>query len=171
MRKMNVTLILAVTALLAYFLWPTQSVLTIMDGNTKGLLFVKPLKHEDRFSIQFTHSIHKTPVTEEYYIDDKQIIVLDQVTYESYGVGNPAVLEEGQTYQRINGKYIVGNIDRRLRYFDFAIGQIIGNPQLIIKSDQIPFSQISPPGSWVRIEARQVSLLTVWRGGTVFGER
>lgn len=141
---------------------PTQLALTIFDGKSMDLLYVERMETNERFAIQFIHSIHKTPVYEEYFIDDQQNIVLDQVTYESYGVGNPSTLEPGQTYEHVNGKYIIGHMNRKLPYFDQAIGQVIANHQLKIKGKWIPLASLNPPGSWVRIQARKVSLLE-WR--------
>lgn len=141
---------------------PMQLALTISDGKSMDPILVKRMETHQRFAIQFIHSIHRTPVYEEYYIDDQQNIVLDQVMYESYGVGNPSTLEPGQTYKHENGKYIIGHMNRKMPYFDQVIGQVIANHQLHLKGKWIPLASLNPPGSWVRIQARKVSMLTWW---------
>lgn len=152
-----------ITLLMMIFLaTPIHLALTISDGKSKDLLYVERMERNERFAIQFIHSIHKTPVYEEYFIDEEQNIVLDQVTYESYGVGNPSTLEPGQTYRHENGKYIIGHMNRIMPYFDQAIGQVIANHQLKVKGKWIAFNEINPPGSWVRIQAKKVSIITWW---------
>lgn len=141
---------------------PMHLALTITDGKSMDLLFVERMEPDERFAIEFIHSIHKTPVYEEYFIDDGQNIILDQVIYESYGVGNPSTLEPGQTYKHVNGKYIIGNMNRKLPYFDQAIGQIIADHQLKLKGKSVPLAGLNPPGSWVRVQVKKVSAITWW---------
>lgn len=144
--------------------WPSQIALTITDGRTAKLVYASPLKIGDRFAIQFIHSIHRTPVYEEYYIDNQLNMVLDQVIYESYGVGNPSSLEAGQTFKQENGKYIIGHINRKFPSFDLSIGQVIANHQLKIKNQWIPLASLNPSARWVHIQIKKISFLTLWKG-------
>jgi hypothetical protein len=163
-RLLSFFLVLVLAIPVAYLTWPAQPALTLTTGKTNKTVYAEPINVGERFIIQFTHSIHKTPVVEEYFIDTGYNIVLDQVTFETYGVGNPSSIESGQTFTQKDGKYIIGNMNRVLPYFDQAIGQVIANHQLIIKNEQIAFSELSQPGSWVRIEVKKVSLFTIWKG-------
>lgn len=166
MRPLTIILLVLIIALpIVYLLWPTQLALTLTQGKTNQVVFIEPMNVGNRFTIQFIHSIHKTPVIEEYFIDKQYNIVLDQITFETYGVGNPSSLEPGQTFTQKDGKYIIGNVNRVLPYFDQAIGQVIANHQLIIGHKQIAFAEVSPPGSWVRIEVKRVSRFSIWKGG------
>ncbi|WP_167577998.1 DUF1850 domain-containing protein [Ammoniphilus sp. YIM 78166] len=168
--KIKVAFTILFPLLILFLAWPTQLALTITDGKSGQQRFAVPMELEDSFGIEFVHSIHKTPVIEEYYIDEQLDIVLDQVIYESYGVGMPSTIEPGQTYKQENGKYIISNIQRRLKFIDLAIGQMVANHQLKIHNRKVPFSQINPPGSWVRIQVKNVSLLTIWKGEWEYGK-
>ncbi|RXT13458.1 DUF1850 domain-containing protein [Ammoniphilus sp. CFH 90114] len=144
--------------------------LTITDGKTGELKYVTGIKIQERFAMQFIHSIHKTPVYEEYYIDEDLDIVLDKVIYESYGVGNPSNIEPGQTYSNENGNYTIGNIRRKLGYFDLSIGQVVADHHIVVKEKWLALSAMNPPGSWVRIQAKRVSLVTLWKGERSYGK-
>jgi len=157
-------------ALILLLVWPSQSALTITDGKSGQQKFAVKMRVKDSFAIEFVHSIHKTPVIEEYYIGDELDLVLDRVAYESYGVGMPSSIEPGQTFKQENGKYIIGNIQRRVKFIDLAIGQVIADHQLNIHDRKVALSHINPPGSWVRIQIKKVSLLTIWKGDWEYGK-
>ncbi len=168
--KIKVVFTLLFLVLILILAWPSQLALTITDGKSGLQRYAVQMDLEDTFGIEFVHSIHKTPVIEEYYIDEGLDIVLDRVIYESYGVGMPSSIEPGQTYKQENGKYIIGNIQRRLEFIDLAIGQMVANHQLKIHDRKVPLSHINPPGSWVRIQVKKVSLLTIWKGEWEYGK-
>ncbi|RKD27005.1 hypothetical protein BEP19_00055 [Ammoniphilus oxalaticus] len=149
---------------IAVTVWPNQVALTVTDGKTGRLIYVSPIEIEERFAIQFIHSIHKTPVYEEYYIDSELHMVLDQVTYESLGVGNPSAAEPGQTFMIEDGKYKISNINRKLPHLDLAIAPGVANHQLGIRDNWIPMTRLNPPGNWARLETKKVSFLTLWKG-------
>jgi hypothetical protein len=162
-RVIVLTFIAFISAIFYRFLIsPVYPALTMTNGRTKQLVFAERIQTGQSFSIQFIHSIHRTPVQEKYHVDGNLNIVLDELIYESYGVGNPSGPEAGQTFREENGKFIIGNMKRVLPYFDQAIGQIIANHQLELKGNWVPLSQYSPPGSWVRIQAKKVSAWQLW---------
>ena len=147
---------------------PLYPALTIMDGKSKQLVFLQPINLKEPFSLQYIHSIHKTPIVEQYYLNENLDIVLDSVTYESFGVGTPSTLEPGQTFTQRDGKYIINNMNREFPYFDQAIGQVIANHQLLIDQKIIPLSSLTAPGNWVRFQGKKVSLLTLWKEGAPY---
>lgn len=168
--KKATKLLLMAFCLVFLVVGPFHLALTLSDGKSGKLKYAAKVKAQERFAIQFIHSIHKTPVYEEYYINERYNLVLDKVIYESYGVGNPSTLEPGQTYKHENGKYIIGNIQRQFSYIDQAIGQVVADHHLKIKDHWVPLSRINPPGSWVRIEIKRVSLLALWKGEWLYGK-
>lgn len=109
------------------------------------------------FSIRYIHSIHRTPVTEHYKVDENLNLVLESVMFDSYGVGIPSELEPGETFSEQDGKFVLGNINRQLPYFDQRIGQVIANHTLLVHGTEIPLSEWSPPGTWVRFQAERVN--------------
>ncbi|WP_187118682.1 DUF1850 domain-containing protein [Risungbinella massiliensis] len=126
------------------------------------ILYSTPLQQKEPFYIQYIHSIHLTPVLEKYYVDEEMNIVVDAVTYDTYGVGMPAELEEGQTFTEENGKFTLSNINRHIPFFDQRIGQVIANHKLIIRKQEIPLSTIDSPGTSVRFQADKETIIQYW---------
>jgi hypothetical protein len=155
-----------VSVIFAVLIYPTQLALTLTDTSTHQLVHVEAIRVKQGFSIYFIHSIHKTPVEEQFIVGDDHSMILDRVIYETYGVGNPSEPEPGQTFRMEDGKLIIENMNRRFPYIDQRIGQRIANHQLIVKDKKTPFTAWSKPGSRIRIEVKKISLWTLWRGGT-----
>lgn len=144
---------------------PLVSVLAIKSEDGSKLLYFTLLQPKEPFYIQYTHSIHLTPVLEKYYMNEKMQIVVDSVTYESYGVGMPSDVEENQKFTQKDGKLIISNINRKLPFFEQRIGQVIANHKFIVHGAEIPLAEIGPPGSAVRFQADKLSLFHLWRRG------
>lgn len=169
LKYRGLIVLLLLTFLFVYLLIPTQSALMIMDGKKNEIVFLYALKQDEGFYIQYVHSIHKTPIIEKFYVNDQQQIVLEEVIYESYGVGTPSSIEPGQSFKQEDGKYIIGNIQRTFPFFDLSIGQVIANHQLHINDQIIPLSSLASPGDWVRFQSKKVSLITLWKEGAANG--
>lgn len=159
---------LIILILISFFvLWPLYPALTFTDGKTNRLVGVISVSSKDSFAIHYTHSIHKTPVIEKYIVDEKYNIVVDELIYESYGVGMPSSIEPGQTFRQENGTYIIGNINRALPFFDQVVGQV-ANHQLVIHDKTISLADLTKPGHWLRIQIQKVSLIRLWKEGAFY---
>jgi hypothetical protein len=166
--RLKVTLLLIVTALAfaGCAAWPTQFALTMTNEDNGALVYVRSVETGDTFSIRFIHSVHRTPVEEQFRIFPTGEMVLERVIYETYGVGNPSAPEPGQHFRIDDGMLIIENMNRRLPEIHQRIGQKLADHQLIIDGKRTPFATWSPPGSRVLLKVRKVSLWALWRGGT-----
>ncbi len=145
---------------------PFIPMLTLMDGKTKNIILQFPIKENEGFSLRYIHSIHRTPVEEFFYIDNEYNIIAEKTIFESYGVGIPSNVEEGQIFYRENGKFVIDHIQRVLPYFDQRIGQVIANHHLRIKGLEIPLKEVTSPGNWIRFEVSKRSILQYLKGGS-----
>lgn len=154
--------LIAICSISVFLLYaPSYPVLTVKSKEGQ-ILYSTPLQPREPFYIQYIHSIHLTPVLEKYYVDEELNIVVDAVTYDTYGVGMPSELEEGQTFTQENGKFTLGNINRHLPFFDQRIGQVIANHKLIVRQQEIPLSIIASPGSSIRFQADMETTIQHW---------
>lgn len=160
--KTGMLFFLIIFAFLLFVMVPFFPHLVVLDGQTNKLLFHHTVHTGQTFEIQYIHSIHLTPVNEFYQINDELNIVLNEVHFDTYGVGMPSDLSEGETLELKNGKMMIKNMRRILPSIDLRIGQVIANHQLIMNSQKIPFSSIAPPGSWVHIEVKKLSIIELW---------
>jgi hypothetical protein len=80
------------------------------DGVRLSLLALPP--NDASFSIVYTHSVTRTPVTERYRIDGS-VIVETEMRFEQHGPGLPTEADAGGTFSRADGHFVV-TMDRRL---------------------------------------------------------
>ncbi|GAA0363972.1 DUF1850 domain-containing protein [Bacillus horti] len=166
-RAIIITLIVGICLIGTFYflLSPLFPQLTFTDGKTNQVVGAFQIGIGDFFDIHYTHSIHKTLVIERYKIDENYHIVVDQLIYESFGVGMPSSPEEGQRFRQEDGKFIIDNINRVLPFFDLSVGQVVANHQLKIHDESIKLSDMVTPGNWLRIEVKKVPLIRLWKEG------
>lgn len=137
---------------------PVFSGIEIAHRKSGDVLAFVPARSGDQFSIQFTHSIAKTPVVETFRLDSSGDIVLIETRYQSFGAGLPFDVEGKQRLLTENGHYRLVNIDRHLPELIMAVGTV-ANHQLLIKDRHIAFTQFAKPGESVRIRMMRHSLI------------
>jgi len=68
--------------------------------------------HDATFSLVYTHSVTRTPVTELYRVDGGEIVETE-MRFEQHGPGLPTEADAGGTFSRADGRFVV-TMDRRL---------------------------------------------------------
>lgn len=87
---------------------PYQRVIELEQSRpTKGETFYIPLTSDKKFSVTFTHSIHLSDVTEIYKVEESNQIQFYQMIYEDLAIGMPGAAEENQTFEKIDGKWVL----------------------------------------------------------------
>ncbi|HPF44601.1 MAG TPA: DUF1850 domain-containing protein [Syntrophomonadaceae bacterium] len=91
-------------------------VLSKQDG-TIGLLV--PLFKEKEFTVEYLHSVNKTPVQEHFVPAPDNKIVLIETEFRSLGVGTPFLPEEGQLVND-QGVYRLSGMDRSFEKISYV---------------------------------------------------
>lgn len=163
-KAFNLKLIIAL--ILIFFLIvsviPIYTYFIILDGETGQIIYKKKIEVDEQFAIKYIHSIHLTPVLEQYQINSDYMIVLNEVQFNTYSVGMPSELNEGEKIKLEDGKFIIENMKRELPVIDLRLGQVIANHQLFIDDKSFELSKIAPPGSWIRITVSKLNIFEVW---------
>jgi hypothetical protein len=141
---------------------PTQLALTMTAEESGKLVFVSAVAPGDPFGIRFIHSVHRTPVEEQFRVTQDRKMVLERVSYETYGVGNPSEPEPGEEFRMEDGTLIIENMNRRLSEIHLRIGQKVANHELVLGGSRVPFTTWSAPGSRVLLKVKRVSLWMLW---------
>lgn len=63
-------------------------------------VFMKRVAPGDTFSLSFVHSVEKSTVTDYFRIDGDYRIILYQTEFNSLNTGLPAVVSEGEVFER-----------------------------------------------------------------------
>lgn len=149
---------------------PSTSSLAFYDGETGKLAAYTPLKAGEPFSIEYTHSIHLTPVTESYELTAGGEIRQFELEYEEFNVGMPSGAEGKERFEVRDGKYVLTNMDRVFHDISLRTGKVRANHTLIIGKDSVPLSAFAEPGSLLVIKAQRLSLKDKLEGVKLFGK-
>ena len=118
-------LLIAVTAA-AYFLLtkPPKGLLILENPEDKTRYAEYEMKIGDTFSIEFIHSVNKSPVTDYFEIQDDGIYGVKTVYY-GFGAGVPTELEEGQTLEYgDDGSMIISGTRVKMKDLIYRVGTV-----------------------------------------------
>ena len=113
---------IGVGLVVATLLWVLSgsSYLVLRDGATGEEFARYPLQEGESFSVQFVHSVNKSPVVDVYRVEDGSIYV-EETIYYHFGAGVQTELNAGETLTYgEDGSMVIGNIHKQipdLRYF------------------------------------------------------
>ncbi|MGB7998815.1 MAG: DUF1850 domain-containing protein [Anaerobacillus sp.] len=159
---------IASVLILVVFLYPFFPVMALEKGETgKVLAFVPFEDDQSNFDIRYTHSVHKTPVQESYYVSDSGEIVQYELSYQNFAIGMPSNAAEGERFVQDEDGYKIKDMNRKFPYIDLRTGQVVANHMLLVQDKEIEFSKIIEPGSWVHLESESISLWQWMKGVNV----
>lgn len=143
MKKIKVFSVLALGCLLI-FLELLQPVFLIRGGGRT--LAALPLCQEQPFSIWFMHSVQKTPVLENLVADgQKKELRLCSTRYQSFGVGLPFWLSEGEFHEE-GDFFVFDHMDRHFRTISLRTG--VGTQlTLTTSAGTLRLYEMFPPGT------------------------
>jgi hypothetical protein len=110
-------------------------VLTITPGST--------------FSLRFIHSVHRTPVLENFTVAGPDKLNLVSTEYESYGVGMPSLPSEGK-FAQLNGRFLLTGLDRHFSEIPVRVGPE-ARLTLIYDNKEYPLHELFEPGTLLYI--------------------
>lgn len=166
-KKANVAVLLSlaliIIAALVLFIPFKRSIVFDYQDTDKVLGFM-PVGSTDRFTIRYTHSVHRTPVTEYYKIKDDGDIEQVKLKYERTAIGMPSNASGDEVFKHIGDHYIITNMHRVFPYIDLRVGQVISNHTLIFKNKKYRIADFTGPGEWTRIRVENISLWNMLKG-------
>ena len=97
----------------------------VLSDPADGTVYASyPAREGDEFSVEFIHSVNKSPVR-DYYQCRADGIWNTRCVYYGFGAGVEEILLEGETLSYgENGEMIVSNIDHRLDPMILVVGTI-----------------------------------------------
>lgn len=106
---------------------------------------------EGTFTLQYLHSVHKTPVYEMYSVNDRGQLILTETRFSSLGVGMPYTPEEG-TFSNEDGEFRITGLSRKYNQLPLRISSI-PNHTVIIRRQAYPLLDFTKPDGLVIIRA------------------
>lgn len=146
-------LIIVSTALAAGIVFYPLPVLQAKDNNSQALLI--PLLKGKYFSLEYIHSVQKSPVREHFVVMAGNQIKLTSTTYQSLGVGLPFLPSEGQLVNN-QGTFELTGLNRVFREIRLAV-MPVSYQGLVYNDHHYLLSDYFSPGSLVEISIQSYS--------------
>jgi hypothetical protein len=157
--------------LLSFIFLPLQTFLVIEPRNDGKPAYFSSSSNTT-FSIRYTHSIHLSEVEEFYRQTSSNKIQQTKLLYEDTAIGMPSNAEGEEVFERTkDGRYQISNMNKRFRYIDIRIGQVVANHRIVYEDNVYPLKKYFKEGSVVRLQYKKVSLFNQWKGVIVVGKR
>ena len=97
----------------------------ILYNNEEKILATYPLETNDYFSIEFIHSVNKSPVVEYYKFDNDNNIYVYKTIYYNFGAGVPTELNENEVMSYgDDGSIIIDHIDKKIDNLTYYLSSI-----------------------------------------------
>jgi len=153
MRRNSVACLLLLSALLyiGMAVAPAFS-LQITDASGHTVVWQRPIRPGQEFSVTYIHSVHKTPVREAFRFVPGQGIVLTETVFTSYGVGIPYSTEH--TFRVTPEGFSISDMNTALGEYLFRIGRVTDH-WLRIEPDTIRLNELAPPGTLLRLQIKR----------------
>jgi len=140
---------LAVITTILFLLLPLPFLIAADQDHHPVLIF--PLLTEKKFSLGYVHSVHKTPVEENFTVRFGNRMILISTSFDTLGVGIPFDSNEGQLVNQ-NGRFLLTNINRQFREINLKAVPL-AHQSITFKNRHYAFSDFFASGSPIRLKA------------------
>ena len=127
MKKYTVAavVVLMITAVICFDSCKDKGVeLALCYSDTEKVIKSFEVENGDEFSVEFIHSVNKSPVRDVFVIRDEKIYA-DRTIYSAFGAGVQTEVEEGQTLDfDENGNMVVSGFDIRFERVKYIVGTV-----------------------------------------------
>ena len=163
-KKMNkrifiTVIIFSILICTALYWWLTP--LNIIVKTKSGTFLTLPTKPGDTFSLRFIHSVHKTPVWENFAVTGADGLILTSTEYQSYGVGMPSLPTEG-VFTQLDDRFILTNLNRSFSQIPVRVGPE-AKLSLVHHGQEYPIYEWFDPGTLVVIGTNYDYLWFIFR--------
>jgi len=155
-KKIIILLPLFIVSAVVIFL-PLFKGVTITDYKTGRLLYYHAADTGDMFSVNYIHSVNKSPVEDFFFIGDQDELVLEKTVFKSFGAGVPASPEDGGDLKVYKDRIEVIGIKRRIDNFLLFIG-VTAEHRFKMDKDEFMLRHISHPQRNLMIRVERISL-------------
>jgi len=157
LRIMPIPVFIILIACMLFFFVPVARKFIITNYSTNHLLYLSNVNIGDRFSIIYTHSVNKSPVEDQFIIDDEYNIMLSKSIFKSFGAGIPSTSDSGMKFEFFKDRIEVSYNNRKIDKLILSIGTIADH-RFIMNGKDIRLSELSDPQSSVYFSIDKITL-------------
>lgn len=130
-----------------------QKELALFDADTGQVYGSWPVEDGTRFTVEFIHSVNKSPVKDEFETRGRDILAIS-TTYSSFGAGVQTELNEGEKLEYDdNGNMVVSGFDLKFERLNFIVGTVYDHV-LAIGNETISLTELCGKNAAVVFEVR-----------------
>lgn len=125
------------------------------NSNAKKVKVSYDITNDDFFSVEFIHSVNKSPVIEYYKIDKEKNIYIYKTIYYNYGAGVPTELSGDETLSfGDDGSMIIDNINKKIDNLTYYLSDLYDHVLRINDGEAISLWKIFGKNQLITIEIR-----------------
>ena len=129
--------------------------LIIYNYNSETEIKEFNIKNNDYFSIEFIHSVNKSPVIDYYKFNDSNEIYVYKTIYYNYGAGVETELENRETLRYgDDGSMIIENINKKIDSLTYYLSSIYDHKLRINNGEEISLWDTCGKNLIIRIEIK-----------------
>ena len=140
-----------------FFFVPLARKFIILDYNTNQILYLSDVNSGDRFSIAYTHSVNKSPVEDQFIIDNEYNIMLFKSISKSFGAGIPSTFANDEKVEFFEDRIEVSFNNRMIDKLIVNIGTI-SDHRFMMNGKSIRLNELSNPKANLYFSAGRVTL-------------
>lgn len=130
-----------------------KQILTIYNSETGDVYKTFEAYEGLEFSIEFIHSVNKSPVKDVFVIKDGKIVV-DKTVYSAFGAGVQTEIEDGQTLEYDSeGNMVVSGFNIVFPQVKYIVGTVYDHV-LHIEGESISLTELCGKNSHIIFELR-----------------
>ncbi|TDL35290.1 DUF1850 domain-containing protein [Jeotgalibacillus sp. S-D1] len=151
---------------------PVKKALVFSDLRSNNLLSYLSVEKEQVFQLEYIHSIHRSAVVDTYKVLPDNRIQQTALQYEDMAIGMPSnALFKGEKFVEKDGKYFIENMNRIFPSINLGTSQVVVSHKIILSNQVYKLDDYIQPGSLVKFEVKNLTLLQLMRGVKMNGKR
>ena len=129
----------------------------ILNYNTNQILYLSNVKPGDRFSIIYTHSVNKSPIEDQFIVDNEYNIMLLKSIFKSFGAGIQSSSADDVKFEFFEDRIEVSYNNRRIDKLILSIGTIADH-RFMMDGKDIKLNELSAPQSSICFSTDKITL-------------
>jgi hypothetical protein len=129
----------------------------IIDYKSGEVLYSSDVVPGDKFSITYIHSVNKSPVEDQFDLDNNYRIMLKKSIFKSFGAGVPSNLGDGDKFEYFKDRIEVSYFNSRIEKFILFVG-VIADHHFVMNGKNFKLSRLSSPQRSVQFLVKKITV-------------
>ncbi len=156
-KKYLYTALLSAIVCIFLFLLPLIRQFVIIDYKSGEVLYSSDVMPGDKFSVTYIHSVNKSPVEDQFNLDDNYRIMLKKSIFKSFGAGVPSNLSDGDEFSYFKDRIEVSYSNSRIEKFILFVG-VIADHHFLMNGKEYKLSRLSSPQRSVQFLVKKITV-------------